>query len=404
MKKCGFWKKALVYLSVMAMTPQSIVALGAELTAEALEPDADVLVRWIPEEDEIKTGEEGSITLEAELNTGRGAVGAAQVFISLTRQEAEAMLQFQDYLGEEGGKWEDGEETEAASSSQAEYIEEEEEIFPGYLEEDEEEAEDEDEEPEEEYFFEDKGEPFLISDKGDIPIRIEADEDDEEVRLVFVLNEENSYLRQKFQFSLPAGARELFDIDVTEDDISVVTAVPLPEEEEPDKKKEKPKKDKPKADPVPSVPAGPGGNGGASGGSGSGGSGSAGGNEEESGLPGESGGADGESGSGSSDTPGDSQDGEELPGTGEGGGEGEAPEEGNTPSDGTEDGSADQGDGTDHSGEEGGSGSEGEADGSGGNQVGGSGTWFFRKYPFSAFKHCHAYSIIIVVFLQEIIR
>ena len=30
--------------------------------------------------------------------------------------------------------------------------------------------------------------------------------------------------------------------------------------------------------------------------------------------------------------------------------------------------------------------------------------WFFRKYPFSAFKHCHAYSIIIVVFLQEIIR
>lgn len=29
---------------------------------------------------------------------------------------------------------------------------------------------------------------------------------------------------------------------------------------------------------------------------------------------------------------------------------------------------------------------------------------FFRKYPFSAFKHCHAYSIIIVVFLQEIIR
>ena len=120
MKKSGFWKKALVYLTVMAMTPQSIVSLGAELASEAMEPDSDVLVRWIPDEEEVRTGEEGSITLEAELNTGRGAVGAAQVFISLTRQEAEAMLQFQDYLGEEGEKWEDGEEAEAASPRQAE--------------------------------------------------------------------------------------------------------------------------------------------------------------------------------------------------------------------------------------------------------------------------------------------
>ena len=61
LKKCGFWKKALVYLSVMAMTPQSIVALGAELTAEAMEPDSDVLVRWIPDEEEVRTGEEGSL-------------------------------------------------------------------------------------------------------------------------------------------------------------------------------------------------------------------------------------------------------------------------------------------------------------------------------------------------------
>ena len=28
---------------------------------------------------------------------------------------------------------------------------------------------------------------------------------------------------------------------------------------------------------------------------------------------------------------------------------------------------------------------------------------FFRKYPFSAFKHCHAYSIIIVVFYRRLL-
>ena len=27
--------------------------------------------------------------------------------------------------------------------------------------------------------------------------------------------------------------------------------------------------------------------------------------------------------------------------------------------------------------------------------------WFFRKYPFSAFKHCHVYSIIIVVLYRR---
>ena len=238
MKKCGFWKKALVYLSVMAMTPQSIVALGAELTAEAMEPDSDVLVRWIPDEEEVRTGEEGSITLEAELNHERGAVGAAQVTITLTRQEAEAMLQFQQYAGEEGEHGQEGEEDIDASSDEEEV---EEEIFPGYL--DDEDEEDRGEEPEEEYFFEDEGEPFLVSDKGDVPIRIVEEEGNDEVLLVFVLDEENSYLRQEFQFCLPLNASEMFDIDVTEDDISVVTAVPLPEEEP--KKEKKEKKDKP---------------------------------------------------------------------------------------------------------------------------------------------------------------
>ncbi len=331
MKKCGFWKKALVYLSVMAMTPQSIIALGAELTAEALEPDADVLVRWIPDEDEIKTGEEGNITLEAELNVGRGAVGAAQVFVSLTRQEAEAMLQFQDYFGKDSENEEDGDKIEAAFSSRAEYIEEEEEIFPGYLEDEEEDRED-GEDPKEEYFFEDKGEPFLTSDKGDIPIRIV--EDEEEVRLVFVLDEENSYLRQEFRFSLPAGTRELFDIDVTEDDISVVTAVPLPEEEEPDKKKDKPKKDKPKTDPAAPAPGINGGGSGSAGGTGTGGSGEA--------VPGGENGENAEGGSAGTDVPEDFHE-EEAPGTDESGSE-DVPEEGEgAPSDGEENGAFDDG-------------------------------------------------------------
>ena len=128
MKKSGFWKKALVYLTVMAMTPQSIVSLGAELASEAMEPDSDVLVRWIPDEEEVRTGEEGSITLEAELNHERGAVGAAQVTIALTRQEAEAMLQFQQYAGEEG---EHGQEGEADIDASCDEEEGEEEIFPG---------------------------------------------------------------------------------------------------------------------------------------------------------------------------------------------------------------------------------------------------------------------------------
>ena len=41
--------------------PQSSIAYAAETAASALAPKEDILVRWLPEKDQIKAGEEGKV-------------------------------------------------------------------------------------------------------------------------------------------------------------------------------------------------------------------------------------------------------------------------------------------------------------------------------------------------------
>ena len=41
-----------------AMMPQSSIAYAAETAASALNQKEDILVRWVPEKDQIKAGEE----------------------------------------------------------------------------------------------------------------------------------------------------------------------------------------------------------------------------------------------------------------------------------------------------------------------------------------------------------
>lgn len=71
--------------------PQSSIAYAAETAASVLAPKEDILVRWLPEKDQIKAGEEGKVTLEARLNTKRSKVDRAEIEIHLEPEEARAL-------------------------------------------------------------------------------------------------------------------------------------------------------------------------------------------------------------------------------------------------------------------------------------------------------------------------
>ena len=71
--------------------PQSSIAYAAETAASALNQKEDILVRWVPEKDQIKAGEEGIVTLEARLNTKRSKVDRAEIEIHLEPEEARAL-------------------------------------------------------------------------------------------------------------------------------------------------------------------------------------------------------------------------------------------------------------------------------------------------------------------------
>ena len=71
--------------------PQPSIAYAAETVASALGPKEDILVRWLPEKDQIKAGEEGKVTLEARLNTKRSKVDRAEIEIHLEPEEARAL-------------------------------------------------------------------------------------------------------------------------------------------------------------------------------------------------------------------------------------------------------------------------------------------------------------------------
>lgn len=91
MKKKTIGKQLLAWVLAGAMMPQSSIAYAAETAASALGPKEDILVRWLPEKDQIKAGEEGKVTLEARLNTKRSKVDRAEIEIHLEPEEARAL-------------------------------------------------------------------------------------------------------------------------------------------------------------------------------------------------------------------------------------------------------------------------------------------------------------------------
>ena len=91
MKKKTIGKQLLAWVLAGAMMPQSSIAYAAETAASALAPKEDILVRWLPEKDQIKAGEEGKVTLEARLNTKRSKVDRAEIEIHLEPEEARAL-------------------------------------------------------------------------------------------------------------------------------------------------------------------------------------------------------------------------------------------------------------------------------------------------------------------------
>ena len=91
MKKKTIGKQLLAWVLAGAMMPQSSIAYAAETAASALGPKEDILVRWVPEKDQIKAGEEGKVTLEARLNTKRSKVDRAEIEIHIEPEEARAL-------------------------------------------------------------------------------------------------------------------------------------------------------------------------------------------------------------------------------------------------------------------------------------------------------------------------
>ena len=91
MKKKTIRKQLLAWVLAGAMMPQSSIAYAAETAASVLVPKEDILVRWLPEKDQIKAGEEGKVTLEARLNTKRSKVDRAEIEIHLEPEEARAL-------------------------------------------------------------------------------------------------------------------------------------------------------------------------------------------------------------------------------------------------------------------------------------------------------------------------
>ena len=91
MKKKTIGKQLLAWVLAGAMMPQSSIAYAAETAASALNQKEDILVRWVPEKDQIKAGEEGIVTLEARLNTKRSKVDRAEIEIHLEPEEARVL-------------------------------------------------------------------------------------------------------------------------------------------------------------------------------------------------------------------------------------------------------------------------------------------------------------------------
>ncbi len=91
MEKKLIGRRILAWVLAGAMLPQSNIAYAAETAASALESKDDILVRWIPEKDQVNAGEEGKITLTAKLNTKRSKVDRAEIEIHLEPEEAQAL-------------------------------------------------------------------------------------------------------------------------------------------------------------------------------------------------------------------------------------------------------------------------------------------------------------------------
>lgn len=159
----------LAVLMVITMLPASIITYAVQSTADGGGQTPDVYVGWRPLEEEIKTGEAGTVRLEAALNAGgENAAAGAEVKISLTKAEASALQQFR------------------GSDGQLDYTTEE------------------------------------LSDEG-VPINIELREDGG-VDICFSLSQESPALTFELTFKVYSKTSAPLSIDVSEEDISV--AVP----------------------------------------------------------------------------------------------------------------------------------------------------------------------------------
>ena len=93
---------SIVMAAIMAFTmlPLSIITYAAQIGSKITNVKPDVYVYWQPAEENVKTGETGTVNLNASLNfNSESIVESAKVKISLTRQEVSALQQFRDENG-----------------------------------------------------------------------------------------------------------------------------------------------------------------------------------------------------------------------------------------------------------------------------------------------------------------
>lgn len=197
------WKRILAYLLTLSMMSQSMVTLAAE-AVRSLQEGEDVLIQWLPAKEEICPGEEGIVVLHAELKKNSNAAASAQVEISLTRQEADMLTEY-----ENRGPWsEDGSHTASDSNSDV----------PSNS--DAAKADDGENGGQEQ-------EEWLYAENGRmLPVYVVSDTD-EEVRLGFDLGKGRYELKENLHFyASHSPAEEISAVDVTEEDILVTAEAP----------------------------------------------------------------------------------------------------------------------------------------------------------------------------------
>lgn len=205
-EKRKLWKRILAYLLTLSMMSQPMVTLAAE-AVRALKPGEDILVQWLPAEDAVMPGEEGTVVLHAELKKNSKAAASARVEISLTRQEADMLTEYANR-----GPWsEDESHTASDSNSDAASSSNSRRAGDGS--------------------GEQEHDAWLYGKDGRmLPVYVISDTD-EEVRLGFDLGKERYKLEANLHFyAFHSPEAGISAIDVTEEDILVTAEAPEEDE------------------------------------------------------------------------------------------------------------------------------------------------------------------------------